>query len=40
MDDYDKQLDGILFGAVIGMIAVVSMLIGIGYMLGRQWACS
>jgi hypothetical protein len=39
MDDYDKQLDNMLFGAVIGMIGVVSVLIGIGYLMGRHWSC-
>ncbi len=40
MDNYDKELDNMLFGAVISMIGVMATLIGIGYFLGRHWACS
>ena len=39
MDDYDKQLDNMLFGAVVVMIGLVATLIGIGYFLGRHWSC-
>jgi hypothetical protein len=37
MDDYDKELDGMLFGVVVGAVAFIATVFGLGFMAGRAW---